>query len=136
MIKAQYAVLYEFNRRGAQGTNDFLGVFDRVFAPQLPAAHRQMTFTVALYAETEDDLGKHDFTLRVVDPKGRTTLEQQGSFVLAPVAGTWLAAHTMNFAMQGMPFSHYGRYWFRMEVDGQEVAAHPLTVARPPETAS
>ena len=50
MIKAQYTLISEIQRTGVLGKNDFLGVFDRIYAPGVPAMDPYMTITIALYA--------------------------------------------------------------------------------------
>jgi hypothetical protein len=136
MIKAQYTLISEVQRNGLLGKMDYLGVFDRLYAPTLPAAQPQMTLSFAVYAETEDDLGKKNFALRCVDPQGNPVFEQRGTLDLKPGAGTWLASQNLHFQMQGFPITSHGRYWFRLSVDGSEIAAAPLSVVndQPPKS--
>jgi hypothetical protein len=40
MIRAQYVLIAEYQREGQGGKLDLLGVFDRIYAPAVPAQHR------------------------------------------------------------------------------------------------
>jgi hypothetical protein len=132
MIRAQYAIVAEFQREGPGGKFDLLGTFDRIFAPGVPAQHRHLVFVVLLVADTEDDLGKKPFRFRVVTPANAVLVEQHGQVDLKPGAGTWLGANRLAFELEGMPVPDYGKYRFTLEVGGREVASHPLSVAPPP----
>ena len=52
-----------------EGKLNILGVFDAVHVGQFPALHPRATFVVRLKAEPPD-VGKHEMTLRWVNPRG------------------------------------------------------------------
>jgi hypothetical protein len=130
MLKAQYAILCEWVRPGPSGSIDLLGVFDRIMAPNVPAQHQHLVFSVLLVGDSEDDFGRHNFVQRVIGPSSRPIAEQRGSFDLRPWAGSWLVGHRMDFEMIGFMFVEFGRHRFELEVDGRPVATHPLTVVQ------
>lgn len=41
-----------------------------------------------------------------------------------------MVAHRMDFEVQGLILPEYGKYWFRLELDGKEIATHPLSVVK------
>lgn len=130
MIRAQYAMIVEHIREGTRGKVDLLGQFDRVFTPQVPAAHQQLVFVSLLVSDAESDLGRHSVTFRCTRPTGQPLFDQQGHIDLKPAGGTWLSTVRMVFQLQGMPLPDWGKYVFSLLVDGTEVASHPLTVVR------
>lgn len=134
MIKAQYAVVAEHVRPGLGGKFDLLGVFDRIFTSAVPAQHRNLVFVVLLVGENEDDFGTKPFVLRCLRPSGEVLFEQRANVSLKPIKGTWIASNRLTFELSTLPIPEYGEYQFILEVDGEEVASHPLTVAPPPES--
>lgn len=127
-MRAQYTLLCDDVRPSLNGTNDFLGAFDRITAPKVPAIHRRMTLAILLVADNEDGLGRHTFVLRVEDPKGNKMFEQTGAFQTRAEAGTWMGSARLQFAFEGFPLPIAGKYWFRLLVDGEQVTTHPLSV--------
>jgi hypothetical protein len=128
MIKAQYSLIVEIVRPGLSGKMDFLGVFDRVYASELPAVYPSLFFVVLLVAETEDDFGKKLLKVSFVDPSGRKILEQSGEVAMKPVAGTYLATTQFVLQLNGLPLPLAGKYAVVVEVDGKVVTRHPLSV--------
>jgi len=129
MLRSQYAILAEHFRIGQSGTFDLLGVFDRIFAGGIPAQHRQMVLVVLLVASSEDNLGPHEFVLQWTAPSGKLLAEQRSTFVVKPEAGTWLGSARLIFEFQNLVLPEVGKYRFRIQVDGVEVAEHVLSVA-------
>lgn len=130
-LKAQYAIIGEHVRDGANGTFDILGVFDRVFAPAVPARHQRLVFVVQLVTTTEDGLGKQPFRMTVYRPNGKKHAEVSGQINVKAEGGTWLGTARINVNMDGIPLPEYGKYRFVVEVNGEEIADHPLTVVQP-----
>src|SRR4051812_16541500 len=114
-LKAQYAIVAEHVREGVEGKFDALGLFDRIFAAAVPAAHGSLVFTALLVADSEDDLGKRKIRLFCKAPNGAILFENSGDLVIKPVAGTWFATARVVVQIQGMPLPSYGRYTFGLE---------------------
>ena len=129
MIRAQYAVISEFQRVGQSNKVDLLGLFDRVYAPSLPAQHRNVAFTALLVGE-EADLGKKSVRFTIKTPAGAVLLEQRGEVVFKPDGGTFFASVRLAFEILGLVFTEYGKYLFLLELDGKELARHPLSVVQ------
>ena len=134
MIRCQYAILAEYAREGTSGKIDILGAFDRVFAKTCPAQHGHCVLLFLLVADTEDALGKQkSMRLTFETPSGKLVMEQQGPITVMPSGGTWLASARLVFEMVNLPLPVFGKYLFRLQVDGEEVATHPLSVMHPPQ---
>ena len=128
MLRAQSTLLCEYARAGQNGSFDFLGVFDRIASPSVPAQHRSLAFVVQLICENEDGLGKREATIQCLRPGGVPLLEQKVRMNIRADGGTWLGAAKVVFNVQGLPIPEYGRYEFRLSVDGSVVATHPFAV--------
>lgn len=129
-MKVQYAVVCEHQRQGQRGTFDMLGAFDRLFAPNVPVQHRNLTFIVQVVTDEEPDLGKHGFHLVLSRPTGKPLFEQQGTFALKPEGGSWLASVRLGFEFNGLIFPEFGKYRFVVAIDGNPIADQPLTLVQ------
>ena len=129
-MKAQYAVICEHQRSGQLGTFDMLGLYDRVFAPHVPVQHRTLTFVVQFVTDDETDLGKKEFRVRVRRPTGQPLFEQHGAFQVRPEGGSWLASARIALEFSGLILPDFGKYMFEVELGGEIVATHPLTVVQ------
>lgn len=135
MIRPQYVLIAEYQREGQGGKLDLLGVFDRIYAPAVPAQHRNLVFVALLVTDDEPDLGKRPMRFTVTRPTGEVLVEQRGEIDFKPGGGTWLASSRVGFELQGMPLPEYGKYRFLLELNGKEVASHTLSVTPPPPAA-
>lgn len=127
-MRAQYAIVAEHVREGADLKVDILGLFDRIYAGAVPLQHPNMSFVALIVAESEDDFGKKRIRLTFKGPKGQVIFEHNGEFEIRPIAGTWLATARVVFNLAGLPIPDYGRYVFRLDIEGKQIASHLLSV--------
>lgn len=130
-LRVQYFLIAEFVREGPDGKVDLLGVFDRVTAATVPAAHSQLSVVAFLVCDTEDGLGKHKLQWVFASPSKTRLLSAEGTFVVKPAAGTWLGSARLQWTVTNVPLHEYGKYSFSLDIDGETIATHPLSVVRP-----
>lgn len=126
-MKIQYMLVCEFAREGRNGLVDFLGVLDRVWVKQIPAAHPMVTVVALAVAENEDDLGEQPIHLVLTTPSGQPVFEQQGKAQFQALHGTWLSSIRLILQLANLPLTEFGRYRFRLQV-GKGQADHPVDV--------
>jgi hypothetical protein len=131
MIKAQYAILAEFQRG-----QDLIGIFDRITTASLPGQQRNLAFVVLLVTDSAQDVGPKDIRIKCLLPTGVTMFEQAMRVELnASDNGTWLAAARIAFEVQGLPIPMAGKYVLRLEMNDELLASHPFTVTLAPTPA-
>ena len=126
-MRIQYMMLCEHIRRGQRGLYDALGILDRIYANRLPAVHTNVGVAVLVIAESEDDLGAHDYKLSYAGPSGQKIFEQHGTMRFEPKGGAWFSGNRINLQVQNLPIPEFGKYWFEFEMGGL-TARHPLDV--------
>lgn len=129
----QYMLLADSVQQIDQGKLNILGTFDQINAPKVPVRYPGIVLVALLVAETEDELGEHQFVVRVMRPNGKQVSETGTKMRVVPAAGSWkLATVRIVIGLAGLPLREYGRHQIELLVDGKVVGRHPLMVAKPP----
>ncbi len=111
-----------------QGRLSILGIFNVIFAENLPALHPQCSVALRLRLKKVEE-GKHDLTLHIVD--------EDGSMIVPPLTGEFgvqLAGNdklgTINLVLnlQGLSFNRYGEYAVNLAIDSHELGSIPFWV--------
>jgi hypothetical protein len=130
----QYMLLADSVQQIDQGKLNILGTFDQITVPTLPVRQPGMVIVALLVAETEDELGEHQFGVRIMRPNGKQVTETGTTMRVVPAAGSWkLAPVRLVIGLAGLPLREYGRHQVELLVDGEVIGKHPLTVAKPPD---
>jgi hypothetical protein len=134
--KVQYMLLADNVQAIDQGKVNILGTFDNVSPPRLPIRLPRVVLVALLVAETEDELGEHQFSVRIIRPNGQQIGETGTTMRIVPDAGTWpLATVRIILGIGGLPLREAGRHEVQLLVDGNLVGRHPLNVSPPPQQA-
>lgn len=104
------------------GKNSLIGIFDRILARSLPAAHPALS----VYAKITDAQGEYTFRLELVDlSNGQIIGEGRTPPVQVPDR---MVAHELVFNLQNLTFRADGRYKFRLYADEQFIGHHSFDV--------
>jgi hypothetical protein len=90
-----------------------VGMFDSLHSRQLPGGLPMMAAAIGI----TDGEGEYEIALQVVTPQGRVIDMQLPPLRLPERQAKQRAVVRLN----GMPFEEFGRYTFRMKIDGQPV---------------
>ncbi len=132
--KVQYMLLADSVQQIDQGKLNILGTFDQINAAKLPMRHPVIFLVALLVAETEDELGEHQFVVRVMRPNGKQVAETGTKMRVVPAAGSFkLATVRIIIGLGGLPLREHGRHEVELLVDGKVVGRHPLNVVKPPD---
>ncbi len=131
-MKPQLAVIADSANLSQEGKLNVLGVFNTVYAADVPVTHPILWF-VAQMEIGAADFGEHDLLLQLVDEEGETQIPPMtakanlprpegysGDFVYWP----------MLFVVNNATFPSFGKFIFEMRVDGQIVAEVPVYVQK------
>jgi hypothetical protein len=103
------------------GKLSILGVWRHVAVPQFPAVHPRAHLVMQLRGR-RTELGTHEFAVRLLDPEGRTVLEQGGTVqVNEPPAGVVDLEAPAIFVFD-LPLPMAGEYALVVQLDGEESA--------------
>jgi hypothetical protein len=127
-MEIEFAVLADYAANTDEGKLVVAGIFDSVYAPQLPVHHPMMAVAMRVRAHPGEE-GPHDVRVRIVDPDGREVVPPMDAHVvfesLDPLDGG-----TAQLVMQimGTPLSVPGRHSVDVLIDGRFEKSIPLVV--------
>jgi hypothetical protein len=115
-----------------QGRLSILGVFDTIFAPQLPARHPHCAVALRMTFERTEQ-GEHSLVLHIVDMDGRFVVpELKGAFGVEIPEGSGRASVNLVLNLGQIQFDKYGEHAINIAVDGHQVGSLPFWVKEPP----
>lgn len=113
-----------------EGRLDVTGAFHDLFAPGFPAKQDRMVLVLAL-EWAHGDHGRYQFTVDLVDPRGRPSLTVRGhSDVDAREEGRAPARTRLVMPLEEVVFPVPGRYRFRVRAKGHELEGPSLHLVR------
>lgn len=125
-VLADYALVDQF------GKLSILGIWRHLMVGQFPGVHPRAHLVVHLRGR-RTEVGTHQVTVRLVDPRGDALLEQTGMMeVNEPAAGVTDLDAPLVLVFD-LPLSVPGEYAFLVLLDGVEAARVPFlaSVAQP-----
>jgi hypothetical protein len=114
-----------------QGRLSILGVFDTIFAANLPATHPQCAVALRMRFK-KVETGNHQLTLHIVDYDGNMVIPAlNGQFQIQLAAQETQGAINLILNLQGLIFKSYGKYAVNLAIDGREIGSLPFSVKKP-----
>ncbi len=115
-----------------QGRLSILGIFDSIFAANIPAVHPQCSVALRLrFSRIEE--GKHKLSLHIVDTDGRLIIPQlDGEFAIQLQEPDRQGSVNLVLNLQGLSFTTYGEYAVNLAIDGRELGSLPFWVKQSP----
>jgi hypothetical protein len=127
-MEIEFAVIADYAANTDAGKLVVAGIFDSIFAPQLPVHHPTMAVAMRIRAHPGEE-GGHDVRVRIVDPDGREVVPAMDAHVvfesMDPVEG---GTAQMVMQIMGTPFSMTGRHSVDVLIDGRFEKSIPLIV--------
>ena len=108
-----------------EGKLNILGVFDAVHVGQFPALHPRATFVVRLKAEPAD-IGKHEMTLRWINPRGNELWSSSAELAINAAPGQMGEMDMPVIIQLDLPLDVVGDFTMYVELDGTRHAGATL----------
>jgi len=117
-----------------QARLSILGVFDTIFASQLPATHPHCSVALRMNF-SRSERGDHRLTLHIVDEDGTPVIPEINATVNVEVPGNTQQA-TVNLVVNlvQLRFSRYGEHAINLAIDGREEARLSFWIRERPTT--
>lgn len=116
-----------------QGRLSILGVFDTIFASQLPAIHPFCSVAIRMTFE-RIERGKHGLTLHIVNEDGVFVIPPfEGDFRVEMPGNSRIASVNMVINLGQLKFNEYGEYAINLAIDGRQEATLSFWVKEPPK---
>ena len=114
----------------AGGKLTIVGTFDQIGSKIFPVVHPSCSLACRLRF-SEKESGEHDFTLKLVDSKGKEVIPSiEGKINVAIPANIKYSAINIVGNLNQLKFEKEGRYSFELYVDGNWVTGLPLNLIK------
>jgi uncharacterized protein DUF6941 len=115
------------------GRLSILGVFDTIFAPQVPAVHPHCSVALRMrFAKIES--GAHKLTLHIVDEDGKLVIPTiEGAFNVEMPANSEMASANLVLNIGQLKLESYGEYGINLAIDSIEQGSLPFWLKPPPK---
>jgi hypothetical protein len=127
-----FAVLADYANVSREGKLNVMGIFDRVFARQLPSRFPPMQLVIRLEAQPAELDREHAIRIQLSDPEGAALFDINGSFTpRGPDPGQPVSVnHVVGLA--DLPLQKTGVHTIAIWVDGDRKRQVALRVDEPP----
>lgn len=129
-MRVMTCLLADFASTGDGGKLNLMGVFDRIFASQFPAAHPMMCLVVRILHEYEDSESSHDLHIKMEGPDGAAIIEINGKAEVGTLEPGAFGTANQIIQLQGVDFPKSGTYMVRVKIDGSQAYEMPLSVMK------
>lgn len=131
-MQVTFAVLADYANVSRDGKLNVMGIFDRVFARQLPSRFPPMQLVVRLEVQGEELDTEHTIRIQLADPAGTAVFDINGTFT--PTAADPGLPISVNHVVRlaDLPVQQTGLHSVIVWVDGERARDVPLRVDEPP----
>ena len=129
--RLQYMLLADSVQPVQSGKLNVLGIFDQFYAAEIPTRMPGFVVVALLVAPTEDELGDHNVSLRILRPNNQPVGETAMRVNMAPQPGSFaITSARLVIGVANLPIREFGRHRLELLVDDQRVGEHPLVVVQ------
>ncbi len=115
-----------------QGRLSILGIFDTIFAANLPAVHPHCAVALRFRVK-KIEMGNHSLVLHIVDDNGSLIIQElKGELAIQIPAENPVGTINLVLNLEGLTFNNYGEYAVNLAIDGHEMASLPFWVRKQP----
>ncbi|HZP43409.1 MAG TPA: hypothetical protein VFD84_18120 [Candidatus Binatia bacterium] len=131
-MRVKLALLADAANVSREGKLNILGIFDTIYARDLPTVHPHMALVLRLEAGSAETGRTHEVVVELAAPDGTIVFRLPGTLDVpsgGPAMGVGID-HVL--AIANLSLATEGRYAFRIHADGAVAAEVPLQVERVP----
>lgn len=127
-MRISLALLADYANVSREGKLNIMGVFDNISATSVPTVHAQMQLVLTVEGSAIDAGKEHPLEIELQAPTKETVFKINGAlnFGRVPTGGAVKANSTIQ--LNNLIFQQYGRYCFRISINGMMLTEIPFTV--------
>lgn len=131
-VEVSLAVLADYANVSREGKLNIMGIFDRIFARQLPGQFPPMQVVIRLEAHFAEMGREHTIQIQLRDPDGETIFDINGNFT--PMGGQAGETAPLNhiISLGNLPLKQAGGHSVVIWVDNDLKKEIPLKVVEAP----
>jgi hypothetical protein len=127
-MRVKLALLADSANVSREGKLNLLGIFDAIFARELPTTHPHMHLVLRFEATPPDSGREIAIEVLLVDPTGDPVLRVPGTMQVPPVPTGMTVGVDHVLALANVGFHWAGDHAFHVRLDGRLGATVPLRV--------
>lgn len=127
-MRVKLALLADSANVSREGKLNLLGIFDAIFARELPTTHPHMHLVLRFEATPPDANREVAVEVLLVDPAGDAIVRLPGTMQVPPVPTGMTAGVDHVLALANVAFEQQGDHAFHVRIDGRLAATVPLRV--------
>lgn len=127
-MNVSLALLADYASVSREGKLNIMGIFDSIMATSVPTAHSQLQLVATVEGSHEDAGKEHPLAIELVDPTGETVFKINGTITFGKAPTGDLVKANSTIQLNNLVFKHFGRYRFRISVNGTMLKEIPFTV--------
>lgn len=103
-----------------EGKLNVTGIFDTIFADQLPAMHPNLSLAFRIKLESHDQNKTHHIDVTLVDQDGKVLWGAGADIQVGAIPAGQFTHANQVVNLIGVQFKAFGRYRFRIKVKGRD----------------
>ena len=123
MAKCEWAILCDYAFQDVGRKTCLIGVFDRIYASQVPTTHHQSALALKVFGDPQE---KVRIRIEIRRPGGNQLAKLQGAAELGP-GGT----ADLQFNIAGLPLPDFGDYSIKVFLNDKSVKEIRFVVTEP-----
>lgn len=127
-----FAVLADYANVSREGKLNVMGIFDRVFARQVPSRFPPMQLVIRLEAQPEELGREHALRIQLSDPEGAALFDINGSFTPRGPDPTHAVSVNHVVGLADLPLQRTGVHTISIWIDDEQKREVVLRVDEPP----
>lgn len=131
-MEVTFAVLADYANVSREGKLNVMGIFDRIFARQLPSRFPPMQLVVRLEARPQDIDTEHAIRIQLTDPDGAALFDINGTFTPRNPEPEQPVSVNHVIRLADLPLQRTGLHNVIVWVDSERKTEVPLRVDEPP----
>lgn len=131
-MEVTFAVLADYANVSREGKLNVMGIFDRIFARQLPSRFPPMQLVVRLEAQPEELDAEHAIRIQLADPEGTPLFDINGTFTPRSADPGHGVSVNHVIRLADLPLQRTGLHSVSVWVDSELKREVPLRVDEPP----
>lgn len=127
-MEVSLALLADCANISREGKLNIMGIFDRINAPSLPAAHPQMQLILNMEADRSEADRDHKLEVELIDADGNKLFRIEGNIKFGPPPPGERVRANHIIQLNNLQFSRFGVHEFKILINNEVRRSVPLHI--------
>lgn len=122
------ALLADYANISREGKLNILGIFERIYAQNMPATHPQMQLVMTIEADSAEADRDHKIEIQLIDADGKKLFAFGGNLKFSPPPMGQKARLNHIIQLNNTKFEKFGSYDFKIMINDEVRKSVPLAL--------